>query len=110
MEEIELAWGGDFSRMAEFSRELPIFDLELFERFKLADIETSAAAGRTGLLTEAANFPRKFETTARRSTSNQIDITRKRQFQAPNFAALRAQTNVCSPKKRGGRRGDRLSI
>jgi hypothetical protein len=99
VEKIELARSGNLPRVPELSRELPIFDLELFEGLELADVETSALAGRPGLFTEAANFPRKLEAPAPRPKPNQVEITRKGQFQAANFAALRAQTNVCSPKK-----------
>jgi hypothetical protein len=62
----------------KLSGELPIFDLELFERFEFADIETVAIAGRIGLLTQAANFPRKFETAAWRSIPKQIEVMRER--------------------------------
>lgn len=95
MKEIELARSGNFSRMAELSGELPIFDLELFEGLELADVEASPIAGGRDLLAHAANFPRKTEAPAWRRKPKQIEITREGQFQAANFAALRAQTNVC---------------
>jgi hypothetical protein len=36
--------------MAKLIRKLPVFDLELFERFKLADIEISSSDARLFLL------------------------------------------------------------
>jgi hypothetical protein len=95
MEKIELAQSRNFFGVAKLSRELPIFDFELFERFKLPDIETAAVAGWPDLLGEAADFSRESEAATPGPVSNQIEITREGQFQAPNFAALRAQTNVC---------------
>ncbi len=41
MKKIELAGRGNFPGVTELIRELPIFDLELLERFELADIEIS---------------------------------------------------------------------
>src|SRR5687768_9177816 len=87
MEEIELARSWNFSWITELLRELPIFDLELFEGLELADIETSAIAGRPGLLTQAADFPRKFEAAAPRPEPKQIEITRERQFQGGSSGA-----------------------
>src|SRR5688572_16219625 len=87
MKKIELARRGNFPRVTELSRELPIFDLELLERFELANVEISGCAGRPCPLTQLADFPREFEAAARRSIPNQFEITREGQFQAANFAA-----------------------
>jgi hypothetical protein len=70
MEKFELTWCGDFFGMTQFICELPVFDLELLERFKLADIEISSGPGSFVSLAQLPDFPREFETAAGRPLTN----------------------------------------
>jgi hypothetical protein len=110
MEKIELARAGDFPGPTQLVGELPIFDFKLFERFELADIELPRGAGKLVPLTKKSDFSRDFEAATSTAMANQIDILRKGEFQAPNFAALSGQTNICSRQKKRRLKSSRLFL
>jgi hypothetical protein len=101
VEEIHLTRRGNLAGVAQFLRELPILDLELFERLEFADIEVSRWRGQGRGSNEVPHFTSEIEATARRRRAPEAQVMGKRKFQRPAiFAGLGGQTNVWRREKR----------